>query len=66
VGNAVVRNRLRRLVREGFRRRRGDLPPALDLVVIPYRKAAQSESAAVLENLDKLTQSILTEWERGR
>ncbi len=34
VGNAVVRNRIKRLVREVFRQRRLSLPHCLDLVVI--------------------------------
>jgi ribonuclease P protein component len=38
VGNAVVRNRIRRLVREVFRRMRAELPPA-DLVVIAKPQA---------------------------
>ena len=33
LGNAVVRNRAKRLLREVFRR--ADVPPALDIVVIP-------------------------------
>jgi ribonuclease P protein component len=40
VGNAVTRNRLRRLIREVFRRLREDLPPA-DLVVIAKPQANQ-------------------------
>ena len=35
VGNAVVRNRFRRLYREAFRLARPDLPTGLDLVLIP-------------------------------
>jgi ribonuclease P protein component len=34
VGGAVVRNRVKRLLREAFRRSRGSLPPAHDLVVV--------------------------------
>ncbi len=34
IGNAVVRNRVKRILREVFRLRQGDIRPALDLVVI--------------------------------
>ena len=35
VGNAVVRNRWKRLIREAFRLARAELPEGLDLIVIP-------------------------------
>src|SRR5262249_23643159 len=34
-GNAVVRNRFRRIYREAFRLSRAAIPPGLDLVLIP-------------------------------
>jgi ribonuclease P protein component len=40
VGNAVVRNRVKRRIRAAFRARRGLLPPASDVVVIARPGAA--------------------------
>ena len=34
IGNAVVRNRVKRLVREAFRHRQGQITPPVDVVVI--------------------------------
>ncbi len=54
VGNAVVRNRIRRQVREWFRKERDKLPASLDLVVIARKRAADLESREVFRSLDRL------------
>jgi len=53
VGGAVVRNRVKRLVRETFRRRWRDLP-AGDAVVIARAAAGRLDAAAVGEELVNL------------
>jgi len=40
VGNAVTRNRIKRLVREAFRQSREQIPTAMDLVVVATRAAS--------------------------
>lgn len=51
VGNAVRRNRLRRLYREAFRLSRAEMPVGLDLVLIPRTSTEPS--------LDELRQSLV-------
>jgi ribonuclease P protein component len=41
LGGAVIRNRAKRLVREAFRR--ADVPPGLDIVVIPRSDMLDAE-----------------------
>lgn len=52
VGGAVVRNHLKRCVREWFRRARSELPPGLQLVVIARRGAGGLSCPEVGELLD--------------
>ena len=53
VGNAVVRNRVKRLVREIFRERRLALPAPLDIVVIAKPDAAQITHAQAAYELER-------------
>ena len=53
VGGAVVRNRVKRLVREIFRERRLDMPAALDLVVIAKPQAARITHAQAATELER-------------
>lgn len=50
VGGAVVRNRVKRCIREWFRRSREELEPGIDLVVIG-RAAAAGLSCAEIEGI---------------
>jgi ribonuclease P protein component len=50
VGNAVVRNRIRRLYREAFRLTRSEIPKGLDLVLIPR--------GSEIPSLEQLCQSL--------
>jgi ribonuclease P protein component len=50
VGNAVVRNRVKRWVREAFRRNRGAMP-ALDLVLVARPDRVPVSLTAVLADL---------------
>jgi ribonuclease P protein component len=54
IGNAVQRNRARRLIREAFRAVFSELPAALDIVVIVRKPLGERKLSAVL-----------AEWQRA-
>lgn len=53
VGNAVVRNKWKRLIREAFRTQQNDIPRGMDIVVRP-KKGAVADYHAVHTSLPKL------------
>jgi len=50
-GDAPVRNRVRRLLRESFRTARPDLPAGFDLVLLPRRPLERQRMQEVREHL---------------
>lgn len=65
VGNAVVRNRWKRLIREAFRRLRTEMPRGLDCVVRP-RKGAQPDFQAIKSSLLNLAHVVERRLQRER
>lgn len=57
VGNAVVRNRVKRWVREGYRKLAKPLPRGTDVVVIAKPSAANASYGATAEELRRLVLS---------
>ncbi len=53
VGNAVVRNRWKRTIREAFRTARDAMPAGLDLVVLP-RASAEPHTKTMTQSLREL------------
>lgn len=58
VGNSVVRNRVRRRLRELFRHKRSTLPPGLDVVFIARPSAADAEMPRLTRAFERATQEL--------
>jgi ribonuclease P protein component len=54
LGTAVVRNRIRRQIREAFRRNRGALPSGVDIIVVAKRASVDATAAAIAGDLADL------------
>ncbi|MDR2438024.1 MAG: ribonuclease P protein component [Planctomycetaceae bacterium] len=61
-GNAVIRNRWKRLIREAFRHTGTGLTETFDLVVIPQRNTAPPTVQAVKSSLQKLIAKITNRY----
>lgn len=64
LGPSVVRNRVRRHVREAYRRRRLILPSGIDLVVIPKHGAITLDGKAAADDLARLSDRLREALER--
>jgi ribonuclease P protein component len=58
VGNAVVRSRLRRLLRELFRKRRASWPPGVDVVLVVRQSAKDASFADLSRAFEAITRKL--------
>jgi len=66
VGNAVQRNRVKRLLREVYRRNKSAMPERLDVVFVAKQKAAGLPYAAVEEQFRTACRQLVQRGRGGR
>jgi ribonuclease P protein component len=54
IGGSVQRNRVKRLVREAFRRHKALFPPGIDLVFVAKKGAHEAQFDQVVREIEKL------------
>ena len=59
VGNSVIRNKIRRRLRELYRKRQSFLPKGIDLVVIARNSAAQADFTALTRAFERVTGELV-------
>lgn len=58
VGNAVVRGRIRRQLREQFRKKREALPRGVDVVLVARQSARDADAAVFSRAFDRIAQKV--------